>query len=58
MREPSMFKRVDKPTDKKLRYEGFCQHCNKITPHRFYGGSLHENIYKCMKCGSQNIEIK
>ena len=52
----SRFKRVDKDTDRKLRYEGFCPKCNKITPHRFDGGTFYETRYKCMKCNTINTE--
>ncbi len=48
------FKQVDLPTDRKLRYEGFCQKCNKIMGHRYYGGSYNEHTFKCIKCKSHN----
>lgn len=37
--------RVDKDTDRKLRYNGFCSKCNKNTDHRFHGGTITKNIF-------------
>lgn len=50
----SVFKRIDLPGDRKLKYEGFCPKCNKATQHRFHSGSLYEDIFRCIKCKSQN----
>lgn len=52
--EEAVFIQVDKPTDRKLRYEGFCQKCDKVTPHRYHGGSLYMDFFRCMKCKSVN----
>jgi predicted RNA-binding Zn-ribbon protein involved in translation (DUF1610 family) len=46
-----LFKRVDKPTDRKFKFEGFCPHCNKIRYFRWHGGSIRTTTYRCMKCG-------
>lgn len=51
-KESILFKRVDKPTDRKLRYEGFCPKCNKTRDFRFHGGSLYVSEYRCIKCGN------
>ena len=55
-REVSLYKRVDTEGDRKLRYEGPCSKCHKITPHRLHGGSMVDITYRCMKCGTINIE--
>lgn len=53
MRE-TIYKRVDKPTDRKFRFEGLCPKCGKVTPHRYHGGSLYQDFFRCMKCESVN----
>jgi len=51
-KESVLFKRVDKPSDRKLKYEGFCPKCNKTRDFRFDGGSINESRYRCITCGN------
>jgi hypothetical protein len=55
MKKPK-FKRVDTANERKLKYAGFCSKCNKITFHRWDGGSIYNTRYRCMKCKTINIE--
>ncbi len=52
-----LFKEVTKPTDRKLKFEGFCPKCNKIRFFRWTGGSIRTTEYKCMKCGNEVTEL-
>ena len=52
------FKRVDTDKERKLKYLGHCSKCEKETFHRWTGGSLYENRYKCIKCNTINRELK
>jgi phage FluMu protein Com len=52
------FKRIDTDKERKLKYEGFCTKCGKLQPHRFDGGSIYEDRYRCMKCKSINTQEK
>jgi len=53
MKKPSvLFKRVDKPTDRKLRFEGFCPKCNKTRDFRWDGGGLNTTTYRCITCSN------
>lgn len=54
--EKMSFKRIDTNRGRKLKYEGYCSTCEKLTPHRFKGGSVFESKYKCIKCGTINTE--
>ena len=56
-KESVLFKRVDKETDRKLKYEGFCPKCNKTRLFRFNGGTLYTSDYRCMKCSNIVTEI-
>ena len=35
-----------------LRYKGKCSKCNKETTHRFQGGTLFTDRYRCTKCNN------
>ena len=50
------FKNVPTTERQKLKYEGFCTKCGKKTFHRFVSGTLYKSSYKCIKCGTINIE--
>jgi transposase-like protein len=49
-KESKLFKRVDKPTDRKFKFEGYCLYCKKTRFFRLAGGSLYETYYRCMSC--------
>lgn len=58
MEREGKYIRVDKPTDRKMRFNGWCLKCNKYTDQRFSGSTWHEDFYRCIKCKTTNIEIK
>jgi hypothetical protein len=57
MKIPGNFKEVSTENERKLKYEGFCSKCNKVSFHRLDGFSMYESRYRCMKCKTINIEI-
>lgn len=50
------FKQIETTSMQKLKYEGFCFKCKKVTFHRFNGGTIYRNDYRCMKCKTINSE--
>ena len=52
--EQSEFKQVETNNRQKLKFEGFCKKCNKVTFHRWDGGTYYVEIYRCLKCKTIN----
>ena len=50
------FKEVSTDSERKLKYEGYCSKCKKITFHRLDGGTMWKTRYRCMKCKTINTE--
>ncbi|AGO47443.1 hypothetical protein Phi19:3_gp039 [Cellulophaga phage phi19:3] len=49
------FKEVSTEKERKLKYEGFCTKCNKVSFFRLISGSVFKTNYRCIKC--KNIEV-
>lgn len=52
-KESKLFRRVDKPTDRKFKFEGYCPCCKKTRFFRWTGGSISETYYTCMSCKTE-----
>lgn len=52
------YRRVDTPSDRKLKFNGPCSKCKKDTDQRWTGSTYRENFYRCLKCKTRNTEEK
>lgn len=52
-----LFKRVDGPKDRKLRFNGPCEKCGVNTDHRLSSMCTRYTTYKCLKCKTLNKEV-